>query len=90
MQPPPPPPNKGLRAQFMHDRIQRFDSSEHIILDGKICFEKKNDKTLHWLAILNEDERKTCWNPGLIFQKNHRLITFTFLELLIAYLGCRM
>lgn len=37
----PLPPNKGLRV---HDRIQRFDSPEHIILEGKICFEKKMTK----------------------------------------------
>lgn len=33
----------------------------------KKLFWEKNDKILYWLVILNEDERKICWNLGLIF-----------------------
>lgn len=81
----PPPPNpkiKGLEPNSCMTAFRELIPLNTLFWTGKKLFWEKNDKILHWLAILNEDERKTCWNPGLIFQKNHRLITFTFLGII--------
>lgn len=80
--PPPNPKIKGLEPNSCMTAFRELIPLNTLFWTGKKLFWEKNDKILHWLAILNEDERKTCWNPGLIFQKNHRLITFTFLGII--------